>query len=172
MKYIFLDFDGVLNTGRGRSARKTQGLPLFDEFGAVFDPDAVSCLQYILESVPDAVIVVESSWKAEGLERMRRMWQSRGLPGTIRDITPNLPTEGLLGLDLFNPDILSHLEATQKAKEIEAWLSGNAGPGTNYVILDDVAEFPGRMKSHHVCIDGERGLSMDDAAAAVIMLTD
>lgn len=37
-KYLFLDFDGVLNTANYAKRLKREGIDLYDEFGPMFDP--------------------------------------------------------------------------------------------------------------------------------------
>ena len=83
MKVIFLDFDGVLNTENYQVRRRSEGLPVMDSYGHLFDPEAIANLGSILEAVPDAKIVVESSWKVMGLLHLRQMWKARNLPGEI-----------------------------------------------------------------------------------------
>ncbi len=83
MKVIFLDFDGVLNTENYQVRRRSEGLPVMDSYGHRFDPEAIANLGSILEAVPDAKIVVESSWKVMGLLHLRQMWKARSLPGEI-----------------------------------------------------------------------------------------
>ena len=48
-KYLFLDFDGVLNTVSYAKRLRKEGVDPFDEFGAVFDPDAINNLKSIVE---------------------------------------------------------------------------------------------------------------------------
>ena len=48
-KYLFLDFDGVLNTGKYARQMKREGIDPFDEFGAMFDPEAIANLKHIVE---------------------------------------------------------------------------------------------------------------------------
>ena len=59
-KIIFLDIDGVLNSGRWFA--KTGGEPDADGYGVSFDPAAVDCLGRII-SETGAEIVISSSWK-------------------------------------------------------------------------------------------------------------
>ena len=47
-KYLFLDFDGVLNTGKYARQMKREGIDPFDEFGAMFDPEAIANLKHTL----------------------------------------------------------------------------------------------------------------------------
>ena len=41
-RYLFLDFDGVLNTGNYARQMKREGIDPFDEYGAMFDPEAIA----------------------------------------------------------------------------------------------------------------------------------
>ena len=86
-KYIFLDFDGVLNTEFYQNQLISQGKPWGDENGAFFDPEAVMQLKRIVDATC-ADIVIESSWKYLGLKALREMWAARRLPRRLIDITP------------------------------------------------------------------------------------
>ena len=86
-KYIFLDFDGVLNTEFYQNLLISQGKPWGDENGAFFDPEAVMQLKHIVDATC-ADIIIESSWKYLGLKALREMWAARRLPGRLIDITP------------------------------------------------------------------------------------
>ena len=86
-KYIFLDFDGVLNTEFYQNQLISQGKPWRDENGAFFYPEAVMQLKRIVDATC-ADIVIESSWKYLGLKALREMWAARRLPGRLIDITP------------------------------------------------------------------------------------
>ena len=85
-KVLFLDIDGVLNTKwwytqMDRNTHK-------DKYGYAFDPNAVANLKKIIDET-GADIVISSSWKCFGLSELEEMWQDRGLPGKLIDITPN-----------------------------------------------------------------------------------
>lgn len=56
-KYLFLDFDGVLNTGRYAKQMKHEGIDLFDEFGALFDTEAIANLKHIVEQTGCKIIL-------------------------------------------------------------------------------------------------------------------
>ena len=88
-KYLFLDFDGVLNTGKYARQMKREGIDPFDEFGAMFDPEAIANLKHIVE-LTDCKIILSSTWRNEGIMRMRELWKERGLPGEIFSIWRNL----------------------------------------------------------------------------------
>ncbi len=168
MRVLFLDFDGVLNTDRYQADLHSQALPTSDEFGALFDPDAVASLRAIIDVVPDLKIVIESSWKAIGLSAMRQMWIARGLPGKVYDITPHIDNdELLLSVDLDDPEAFSKLEGLGKGGEIKAWLDAHGEEVETYVILDDVNEFRGDLGDHLVVTDPREGLTNAKAIEAV-----
>ena len=47
----------------------------------LFDPSSVANLKHILDAVPDMRDVVESSWKANGLDKLRLTWDAFPFPG-------------------------------------------------------------------------------------------
>ena len=73
-KYLFLDFDGVLNTEFYQGLLMSQGKPYRDKHGPFFDPVAVEQLKRVVDST-HADIVIGSSWKYLGLEAMQAMKQ-------------------------------------------------------------------------------------------------
>ena len=95
MKYIFLDFDGVLNTEKHQAYLRSNGKRTCDDFGPIFDPESVECLRTIVSQVPDTRIVIISSWKFEGEDRMSQLWKERNLPGVMEGITPTMIPETL-----------------------------------------------------------------------------
>lgn len=48
-KYLFLDFDGVLNTARYAKLLKREGIDPFDAFGPMFDPVTIDNLRNIVK---------------------------------------------------------------------------------------------------------------------------
>lgn len=167
-KYIFLDFDGVLNTENYQAQLRADGKPGWDDYGMLFDPAAVANLKRILDAVPDVRIVVESSWKVRGLDELRLMWAERGLPGTLYDVTPTIFCEELLTADLSDPDSIRKVEGLTKGKEIRAWLRRHAGLYCRYVILDDMAEFDTELCEHTIQVDPRQGIT--DSLEAVMLL--
>ena len=127
MKYIFLDFDGVLNTEKHQAYLRSNGKRTCDDFGPIFDPESVECLRTIVSQVPDTRIVIISSWKFEGEDRMSQLWKERNLPGVMEGITPTMI-----------PETLDDLYAG-KGREVKSWLLLH--PSNQYVILDDVPDF-------------------------------
>lgn len=107
-KIIFLDIDGVLNV----MSRE------FDEYGQLFNPIFVNNLAYIIEKT-NAKLVISSTWRYSGHNRMINMWKYRNLPGEIIDITPDLYKD------------------VDRGDEIKAWLEKNIDKVDNYCIIDD-----------------------------------
>ncbi len=170
MKILFLDFDGVLNTNSYQAYLRTHGKPGWDDYGQLFDPKAVENLKLILDAIPDVKIVVESSWKVNGLDELRLMWKERNLPGGLYDVTPDIFNEELLTVDLSDPENLSKVEGLGKGREISTWLRRHGGHDCRYVILDDVAEFFGELARHHILIDPKLGITREDAMKAISYL--
>lgn len=169
-KILFLDFDGVLNTDSYQIHLRVQGEPGWDDHGELFDPEAVGNLGRILDAVPETRIVVESSWKLQGFDELRLMWKERNLPGQLYDITPDIFCEELLFIDLSNPDNVRKVEGIGKGREISAWIREHGDMDCRYVILDDVAEFPGELASHHFRVSSNVGITTEDAMKVITFL--
>ena len=115
MKVVFLDIDGVLNV-------IPQG---HDAFGGIFHSDFVDNLKRIIDET-DAKIVISSSWRHSGLQKMLDMWEFRNLPGEVIGVTP----------DLYRFLDFEGERTMVRGDEIQAVL--NIHPEiTHYVILDD-----------------------------------
>ena len=63
-RYLFLDFDGVLNTMEYQTALQWKGEVGYDEYGTLFDPYTIKCLAYVIERTA-AKIVISSSWRQD-----------------------------------------------------------------------------------------------------------
>lgn len=170
-KYIFIDFDGVLNTERHHCALVAAGKKTSDEFGPSFDPEAVANLEKIVDET-GAVIVICSSWKLEGVDRMMALWRIRKMPGVLAGCTPDyIPGMDILNLDLENPDALAQLAG--KGNEVKQWLSENAPKNPEhyrYVILDDVPDFLPEQMDHYIQVDPRVGITEDNIDKAIDIL--
>ena len=166
--FIFLDFDGVLNTEAWQRHCMVSSLPTEDGFGPVFDPEAVENLSLILSAVPGAKIIITSSWKWEGLEKMKRLWAKRGLPGTLLDIAPDF-------IPNFEDEdfekILQGELPVGRGADIKAWLEANAQEGAQYVILDDLPDFFPDQQPHYIETDPRVGITLEDAMKAIAILS-
>lgn len=165
-KLIFLDIDGVLNTQQHQQDLRAKGLPISDEFGAIFAPSAVHQLKHIIEQT-GADIVLISSWKFLGSEEMRQMWKHRRLPGKLLDITPSSASdELLLSIDLERGDLPNPC----KGVEIEAWLRQYPKSNASYVIIDDESVVLPEQRDYFVQTKPELGLSEREAERAIQIL--
>ena len=166
-KYIFLDFDGVLNTEHNQNLLYHEGKACQDEYGAYFDPEPVEQLKRIIDAT-HAEIVVESSWKYLGLEAMQEMWEVRQLPGKVIDITPSSVSDSwLLSADLDDVDpVIGHC----KGMEIASWLSDHAKPNTNYVIIDEEYVILDSQLPNFILTNPYDGLTEDLADRAISIL--
>ena len=119
MKVIFLDIDGVLNVYSRDH----------DEFGSQFHDHLVENLKYIIDNT-NAKIVISSSWRSGGLERMKDMWTKRNYPAEVIGVTP----------DLSYQDDNDEYHRVKRGEEIDWYLKKNTNI-ENYVILDDDTDF-------------------------------
>ena len=89
MKIIFLDIDGVLNCEQGyidRSCEYIDG-PGF-KYQKFYHPSKELLNKLIEES--GAKIVISSSWRKDGLQRMQEIWKAEEMSGEVIDTTPSL----------------------------------------------------------------------------------
>ncbi len=148
-KYIFLDFDGVLNTSRG-----------------MFDKHAIDNLRRLVGR-SDAKVIISSNWRLQGWEYMRQLWQQHHLPGEIVGITPSCNSIAFSEAD--GVDTWHSLYAT-KGLEIAEWLKLNAKEPYHYVILDDEEDILYSQREHFVKVDGSNGLSRADVRHSLNLL--
>jgi len=81
-KYIYLEFDGVLNTEQYQADLAVAGMSGKDKYGPLFDPDTVRQLNRLIETT-GADIIVTSSWRyVYDKNTLYEMWAERGLPDT------------------------------------------------------------------------------------------
>jgi len=137
MKTIFLDIDGVLNVDYADR----------DQFGHIFRDEYVQNLKEIIEKT-GAKIVISSTWKDKGIERMLALWKERNLPGEIIDVTPDC-------VDVCEATDIIYYDQVKRGHEIKLWLDRN--PEVNqYVILDDIQDFLDEQQDYFVnCSTGE-----------------
>lgn len=166
-KVLFLDFDGVLNTENYQAELRSNGKNGWDEFGQLFDPAAVANLKMVLDAVPDVLLVINSSWKLEGLDMVQAMWKERNLPGKIHSATPDYVPD-LSDIDLDDYENIVTLAG--KGNEVKQWLSLNAPEGCQYVIFDDMPDFLPEQEEHLVCINPVTGITTEDAIKAINLL--
>lgn len=158
MKIIFLDFDGVLqiedfsDPWPGQTQR-LDGYTDRDRFGLLFDAACVQRLLRLIEAT-GAGVVINSAWRYEGLQAMQALWQERGMPGVLLDVTPH---EGNLDPVTFDP--------LSKGYPVQRWLE--AHPTEHYVIIDDTDDFFPTQRNRLVLTDYDIGFSEADLERAL-----
>lgn len=130
MKVIFLDIDGVLNSGQYIKALDGD----FDAPINQMDPVAVARLNTITDAT-GAKIVVSSTWRllflgkcADPLVSLQGCMRTYGITGDVIDMTPNK----------------RNALRNQRGKEIQWWLDNHFGQVEEYVIIDDSTDM-GRL---------------------------
>lgn len=160
-KYLFLDIDGVLNTGQYSNYLEKNNLPQFDEDDAIFDPKAVENLQYIIDKT-HAEIILTSTWRYDGLDKMLQLWKNRNLPSVLTSIIPNLFPRGerrpigLRGLEIY--DWLKYGQGS------------DSGVHYTYAIVDDEDDFLEQQLEHLVLTDPMKGITKEDADKVISIL--
>lgn len=139
-KIIFLDIDGVICVDWDKYV---------DEFGHGFRKEYVGNLARIIKET-GALLVISSTWRMEGLGKMKLMWEMRNLPGQVIDVTP-----------IMN---------TPRGEEIAEWLREN--PVDRYVILDDDSDMLPEQMNNFVHTVGTKkgGLTAIHADKAIQIL--
>ena len=161
-KVIFLDFDGVMNTERYIAERRRNGLPVSDRYGYLFDPEAVENLRRIIDAT-GAAVVISSSWRLEGEERMEAMWYERTLPGQLIGVTGQSPHANF-------PMSAGETAGAAKGEEIRGWLKEHVLKPYRYVIFDDEADIRPEQRPHFIQTDPRIGITRADAERAIQIL--
>ena len=166
-RYVFIDFDGVLNTERHHSELVSSGQKCSDQYGPLFDPVAVGNLKRIVDET-EAEVVIISSWKLEGVERMMELWKARKMPGFLAGCTPDyISGMDLLNVNLEDPAAFANLAG--KGNEVKQWLKEKAD-GYRYAILDDVPDFLPEQVENYIQTSPVVGITAGDAEKAIEIL--
>ena len=157
MKAIFIDIDGCLNHQHDKGDWTQE-----ERFGLA--PDLVANLQTALDTVPDAQLVISSSWRYYhdnmGIGDIQGDWhdwlaQKLGVPRERIEDAPTLHEFSSAGFG-----------AKGRAHDILLWLSEH-GEGDPYVVIDDECKEMNKWLRGHVvdCSDG--GFTAERADEAV-----
>jgi len=143
MKIIFLDFDGCL-TPYGKTHMMLHQ-------GVEFDKKPCANLNRILTEVPDAKIVVSSSWRIHGLQVVRDVLAKNGIdPNKVIDITGR--------------------EMGERGHQCVSWIQRNPGV-ESFIAIDDESDFS-PMLIRLVKTSSYVGLTESQANEAIEMLKD
>lgn len=155
-RFVFLDFDGVMDTVHYTNWLYREGIPEGDRYGVLFDPDCIRNLRNIIDAT-GAEIVITSSWKDTlTYSQFLQMWKDRDLPGFVTDVTPTC--------------------SSRRGDEIASWLEifqeMSGGENYEYVIIDDLGEkdFNEAQLDHLVSVDSFYGLDESASSRAVAIL--
>lgn len=164
IKVIFLDIDGVLNV---------YGIE-HDQYGQIFHEHFVENLRTVINET-GAKLVISSTWRFSGIERMRELWKFRDLPGEIIGITIDC-------YDLIKEGRFEFYDDVTRGHEIQDWIDDNVNRIQSYVILDDDNDFlPGQRGNfvrtsnnihHSDCVDIGYGLTKICAEKAIRILNN
>lgn len=160
MKVIFLDIDGVLNPTHYNNAlykmwKASNGqIKSHDEFGQLFFPQNVQALKYIIDNT-EAKIMISSTWRMEGLSKLKQMWVKRSFPGMIEGHTP-----------------VGYERLVNRGEEIQYMIDNYLEGMTSYVIIDDDDDMLDTQKKKFVQTNSFVGLTMADADKAIEILNN
>lgn len=153
-KYIFLDFDGVLNSVRSVVADQKltyamaakRSILLSGEVDAGFDAIAVALI-HRLATVAGAKIVISSSWRYTfRIDEIRTMFSGFGWKNTDDLIIGMTPC----------------LDNGHRGSEIKMWLDEHTNTPYEYVIIDDDSDMLDEQKEHFVHTDTVEGFLFKD----------
>lgn len=182
MKIIFLDIDGVLNTIANRSTasipRKPKLIYTSHRFGGrvykhELQPDLIGRVARVVGET-GANIVLSSSWRLfffhSELDVLFNKINPEFKQGTIIDSTPDWDTINPVDITSFEKN---GLEENRKIRgsEIDHWLWSIEHPIEKYAIVDDYDDFLGKQKNVFVKTNSNVGLSEDDEARLIQILT-
>ena len=137
MKIIFLDFDGVIN-------------PIsFTAHGSKFSNAACANLNDLMTKVPDAKIVVSSSWRRWGLEKVSEILEENGID-----------RKKVIGITDSEGGWEPHQD---REGQISRWLKAHSNV-EKFVVLDD---FPmPNLSNNALKLNGYIGLTQKDVEMA------
>ena len=164
MKILFTDIDGVLCTQEEifhDPAKKKSGEIKVEDYMRevngtwlhIFRPVAVAALNHITDTT-GAKLVISSTWKNKGIDRLKIHFKDQGVTGEIVGKTPNVYNE--------------EKKCKIRGEEIQAWLDENPAP-ESFVILDDMDEME-PLKNYLVQTDHTKGLQDEQVDKAIKML--
>ncbi len=166
-KFVFLDFDGVLNSSEFAAYQYRNDESAQDSFGLdLFDPKAIEYMNRIVDAT-GAKIVVTSSWRYLGLAKLQKLWKERGLHGEIIGMTSLHVVDELI-LEKGIEWIEREMNGSPRSEEIAHWLK-SYNINANYVILDDLP-MPQDLQLHAVQVNPKFGLSDLQVKQAITIL--
>lgn len=151
MKIIFLDFDGVVNS---LLPYKNKLRYYYSKDNRVNNKQAIRLLNLLCKETK-AKIVVSSTWRSDGLEKMREILFNSGLKAEVIGITPTLQ---------YDPSNI-------RGDEIKTWIDNQDFKPEKYVILDDDMDFYEEQLGHLVKCDSAVGFTVQQYLIAKDLLS-
>ena len=156
-KLIFLDIDGILNHENFyRSGNKQYKSIDSDYQYESFCPNSKSWLNDLIK-ITDAKIVISSTWRLDGLDRMQDIWENEKMSGEVIGITPTFcltDGEKLRGSAPRGCEIDSYLKGIGFYHinwSIEEQLKNMEKSNiSNYIIIDDDSDMLYNQRNHFV----------------------
>ena len=150
----------------------------FDENGSVFDPNAIENLRYIIEAT-QANIVLTSTWRYDGFQKMHKLWKDRRLPGDLIGITPQLLCVRMADIYSNELDVVNTWQIRpigSRGIEINEWIKRNNNIPSEwlntytYAILDDEDDFLLHQANHVILTDPMKGITREVADKVISIL--
>lgn len=174
MKIIFLDIDGVLNSGDWYRKRHEE-VPQHEQSAQYpfyeFDPELVSNLNFIIQKT-EAKVVVSSTWRIADLQAIL---ESVGFIGEVIDKTKSFYLKGESYTIPRGCEIAEWLDNRGNYRRIN-WSKEKQRECIekalvkNYIILDDDSDMLLKQKEHFVHTTWKSGLTLELAEKAIGIL--
>ena len=149
MNIIFLDVDGVLNTGRNQDIQEARDGKSTFHHQFSFDDECMRNLKEIIIQF-DAFVVISSSWRIE----KNTIYWSELLSNFRKYEIEDRIIDKTAGF------------STIRGKEIKKWLDDNKEKVTNYIIIDDEDDMLD-LDNHLVLCDDYYGFNNDKKTIAI-----
>lgn len=159
MKVIFLDFDGVINSADECACCSDTWLE--SGFG-FYQKHLVDTLNILFNAVPDAKIVVSSTWRlGKEVEQLQEMCKEMGIKGEIVGKTPRLGVYTVRG-----NEIAAFIQQNKELLGYDYSYNYNS-----YVIIDDDSDMLYPQRHNFVHTKGMKGIQPYDVVKAIEILT-
>ena len=168
MKILFLDIDGVLNS----SSSFEKGHCEYIRFGKdyyyqQFCPNSKKLINYLIDKY-NLSIVISSTWRHDGVERLRQIWELEQMSGHILDITP-CSELGFRGLEiaqwLENKGFYNINNSKEGQKQIM-----EKSRIEQYIIIDDDSDMTYDQRNHFIQTSFKTGFTIESFNKACSVL--
>ena len=156
-KIIFLDIDGVLNHEDYYRSNNKKFIAIDSDYRyQTFCPNSKAFLNQLIEKT-NAKIVISSTWRADGINRMQDVWENEKMSGEIIGITPHFCLAGydkLQGsaprgceIERYLKDLGFYHINYSKDEQLKYMEKSNI---SNYIIIDDDSDMLYGQKNHFI----------------------